>query len=378
MTRILIPLLLFILAAPAAAKALPRSTLSTPRILSLTSEVRIAVEFLEPMEYRDRITGRTLIIEIPKGHISDEETVLIKDSVVKNVSMTQGPKGAQIKIDLAQTVTSYRTFMEKTPLRLIIEIKNPKALQESADEDKIVPMLKEKPRALKIAVDAGHGGDDSGAVGRGRTKEKDINLTVAKELSRQLEFEGYDVFLTRKSDAFISLGDRSLLANQEGADLFISIHCNAASSPAARKKSKEGGFEIYFLSEEATDQEAQDVARFENMEPQESGLLTDQNKKAAQVLFSMARAEFINESSLLCHMVSQAVDQRVPIFNRGVKQADFHVLHGVQMPSILVEIAFIDLPSEEKKLNQKKFRTAMVDAILTGVHNFEKKVSVLK
>ena len=238
--------------------------------------------------------------------------------------------------------------------------------------------LKEKRLNLKIVVDAGHGGDDFGAVGQRGTKEKDINLMVAKELAQKFKLKGYSVFLTRKSDTFISLGDRSLLANQEGADLFISIHCNAAASPAARKKSKEGGFEIYFLSENATDEEASDLARFENMEPEQTGLLTDQNKSATQVLFSMARAEFINESSLFCHMVSRSVDQRVNISNRGVKQADFHVLHGVQMPSILVEMAFIDLRSEEKKLNQKKFRSAMVDAIVTGVKNFEEKVSILK
>ncbi|OGR84754.1 MAG: hypothetical protein A2901_05625 [Elusimicrobia bacterium RIFCSPLOWO2_01_FULL_54_10] len=183
------------------------------------------------------------------------------------------------------------------------------------------------------------------------------------------------MFLTRKSDAFISLGDRSLLANQEGANLFISIHCNAAAS---RRKKSEGGFEIYFLSEDATDQQSEDVARFENMEPEHTGLRTDENRKATEVLFSMARTEFINESSLLCHMVSLAVNRRVPIENRGVKQADFHVLHGVQMPSVLVEMAFIDIPLEERKLRERKFRAAMVDAIVTGVQNFERKAVLLR
>lgn len=356
-----------------------RATLSAPRILSLTSEVRIAFEFAQPMEYRDRLAGRMITVEIPKARIADEETVRIKDPVIESVALTRMTKGAQIKIALAQAATDYHAFMAEDPLRLIIQIKNPKAPQDSADEDKIVQLLmgevkKVNKSGLKIAVDAGHGGEDYGASGRGGTREKDINLMVARELARQFKLEGYDVFLTRKSDAFISLGDRSLLANQEGADIFISIHCNAAAS----RRKREGGFEIYFLSEDATDQEAEDVSRFENMEPERTGLLTDENKKAAQVLFSMARTEFINESSLLCHMVSRAVDRRVPISNRGVKQADFHVLHGVQMPSILVEMAFIDLPSEEKKLRQRKFRTAMVDAVVTGVQNFEKKVSLLK
>ena len=369
--------------------ARPRATLSTPRILSLTSEVRVVFEFGEPMEFKDRLSGRVLAIDVPKARIAGDETVRIKDPVIESVALAKGAKGARIKITLSQAATAYHAFMAEDPLRLIVQIKNPKAPEESADEDKIVQLLmgpeavikpdakkakKGKP-ALKIAVDAGHGGEDPGASGRGGTREKDINLMVAKELARQLGLEGYNVFLTRKSDTFISLGDRSLLANQEGADLFISIHCNAA---AGRRNRGEGGFEVYFLSEDATDQEAEDVARYENMEPERSGLLTSENKRASQVLFSMARTEFINESSLLCQMVSRAVDRRVPISNRGAKQADFHVLHGVQAPSILVEMAFIDLPSEEKKLRQRKFRTAMVDAIITGLQNFEKKVALLK
>ena len=340
--------------------ARPRATLSTPRILSLTSEVRVVFEFGEPMEFKDRLSGRVLAIDVPKARIAGDETVRIKDPVIESVALAKGAKGARIKITLSQAATAYHAFMAEDPLRLIVQIKNPKAPEESADEDKIVQLL---------------GGEDPGAAGRGGTREKDINLMVAKELARQLGLEGYNVFLTRKSDTFISLGDRSLLANQEGADLFISIHCNAA---AGRRNRGEGGFEVYFLSEDATDQEAEDVARYENMEPERSGLLTSENKRASQVLFSMARTEFINESSLLCQMVSRAVDRRVPISNRGAKQADFHVLHGVQAPSILVEMAFIDLPSEEKKLRQRKFRTAMVDAIITGLQNFEKKVALLK
>ncbi len=379
-------------------------SLYAPRITSKAASTRVVFESTEPIEYEDKLKGRIITIDVPKATIAQDETIRIKDPVVSEVSLVKAHKGAVLKIDLAQSVTHYTASLSENPYRLTVNIRNPKAPEAAEEEQKLVqailepeaplpvPAVKsEKPKnhkekkpkkepvktvsagIRKIVVDAGHGGEDTGAIGKDGTKEKDINLMVALELARELRLEGHDVFMTRKSDVFISLSDRSLMANQEGADLFISVHCNAAPF-----KRKEGGFEIYFLSEDASDQHAEDIARFENMEPERSGLKSDSNRRATEVLFSMARTEFINESSLLCHMVSHAVNQRVPIDNRGVKQADFHVLHGVQMPSILVEMAFIDHPPEEKKLRQRKFRSAMVDSIVTGVQNFESKYSLLK
>ncbi len=389
-------------------EATPNVTLSPPRIMSRASFTRIVFDSTDPIEFEDKLKGRVLTISIPKARISKEETTRIKDPVVTGVTISKARKGAVIKIDLAEGVTNYHAASGENHHRLTLTVKNPKAPQAAEEEKKLVEAIlspdaplpelddpvkktkkvrtekteKKEARGIfsagtkKIVVDAGHGGEDTGAIGPDHTKEKDINLMTALELARELKNEGYDVFLTRKSDVFISLGDRSLMANQEGADLFISIHCNAA--PYKRKKQVDGGFEIYFLSEDATDQQAEDVARFENMEPDQSGLRSDKNRKATEVLFSMARTEFINESALLGQLVSRAVDQRVPIDNRGVKQADFHVLHGVQMPSILIEMAFIDKPSEEKKLRQRKYRSAMVDAIVTGVQNFESKSALLR
>lgn len=238
-----------------------------------------------------------------------------------------------------------------------------------------VPAKKSRRRsAIKtIVVDAGHGGKDPGAIGRGGTKEKDINLLIALELARILEIEGgYDVLLTRTDDTFVPLVDRSLFANEKKADLFISIHCNASV------RRKEGGFEIYYLAEESSDPHAEETEHLENAVIALEDPKSPKKKKLQDLLFSMAQTEFINESSLLSNAVNRSVKKRVNIESRGVKQANFHVLHGVNMPSVLVESGFMTYQAEEQKLRSRKFRSSLVDAILTGVQNYEKELAKLQ
>jgi len=225
----------------------------------------------------------------------------------------------------------------------------------------------------KIVIDAGHGGKDSGAFSRSGTKEKNINLYIALELAKALERQGkYDILLTRKDDRFIPLHDRSHFANEMGADLFVSIHCNAA------RRRGEGGFEIYFLSEKATDHLAEDTADFENAVHAFEEGNPHEKEKLMGLLSSMARNAYMNESSLLCHAINETVQRELSMRSRGVKQANFHVLHGVQMPSVLVETAFITNRVDEKKLRSKKFRSGMVKAIIQGIENYENRLVLLQ
>jgi N-acetylmuramoyl-L-alanine amidase len=214
-------------------------------------------------------------------------------------------------------------------------------------------------------LDAGHGGDDPGAIGPNGTKEKDINLKIVNELKELFENDGgYRVILTRTDDTFIPLAERTQIANDQKADLFVSVHCNASINKNM------GGFEVYFLNENASDPEAAATAILENsvvrLEEKPSG-----NKaKLQQLLWSMVVNEFINESSELCCMVGSQVVKRTKLQNRGVKQAGFYVLRGTQMPAILVETAFLSHAGEEAKLNQTKFKKQMADAIYNGVKNY--------
>ncbi|MBI4346020.1 MAG: N-acetylmuramoyl-L-alanine amidase, partial [Elusimicrobia bacterium] len=165
------------------------------------------------------------------------------------------------------------------------------AVVETAKAKEETPVLA-APLKRKIVVDPGHGGEDSGATGKRGVREKDVNLLAAKELARRLVEDGsFDVLLTRDTDVFVPLADRAKMANEFGADLFISLHCNA------NYKRSEKGFEIYFLSERASDPEAERVAERENasLALESGGGAAD--AEAALLLHAMARTEFINDAS---------------------------------------------------------------------------------
>jgi N-acetylmuramoyl-L-alanine amidase len=216
-----------------------------------------------------------------------------------------------------------------------------------------------------IVLDAGHGGDDPGAVGPNGIKEKDINLEIVRELKSLFDNnEDYDIILTRSDDTFIPLAERTGMANRYGADLFISVHCNASFDKNVN------GFEIYFLSEKATDPAAAATALLENSVLE---LEDKPNKKCSllrNVLWSMCVNEYMNESSELSGFILTGVTKRLKVSNRGVKQANFYVLRGAKMPAVLVESAFLSNYAEEAKLSSKKFRIAIAYSIYDGVTKY--------
>lgn len=226
---------------------------------------------------------------------------------------------------------------------------------------------KKKPFKRKkiIVVDAGHGGEDPGAVGPNGTKEKDINLSIAHELKKVLDDdEDFEVVLTRKDDSFIPLVERTNIANEHNADLFISIHCNANFNRSA------SGFEVYFLSEKATDSEAAATATLENSVIELEGKPTKKRALLQEMLWSMMLNEYINDSAELCSFIATETPGRLKIPNRGVKQASFYVLRGAQMPSVLIESAFLSNYSEESKLKTKKFQSAVADSVYEGIKKY--------
>lgn len=230
----------------------------------------------------------------------------------------------------------------------------------------IIPSEKEKSQTAKIIVlDAGHGGEDPGAIGPTGTKEKDINLAITLALKKLFDKDkNYKVILTRNDDTFIPLAERTNIANENKADLFISIHNNA------NFKKEISGFEIYFLSEHASDSEAASTAILEN------SVISLENKPKGDkeilqnMLWSMVVNEYINESSELSSFISCEATGRLKIPNRGIKQANFFVLRGAQMPAVLVEGAYLSNYSDEAKLNMKNFQLSIADAIYEGVKKY--------
>jgi N-acetylmuramoyl-L-alanine amidase len=211
-----------------------------------------------------------------------------------------------------------------------------------------------------IVIDAGHGGQDAGAIGPTGLREKDVTLAVARALAEELASRSADlrVILTRDSDVFVPLGKRTKMANDAGADLFVSIHCNSARNRSGQ------GFETYFLSEAKTEDERR-VARIENaslrfenpdLDPEELGDLNF-------ILWDLAQNEYLRESSSLAGMVQEGLSDELDLRDRGVKQAGFWVLNGAYMPAILVETAFISNPREERLLGSDEFRERVVDGL---------------
>jgi N-acetylmuramoyl-L-alanine amidase len=245
------------------------------------------------------------------------------------------------------------------------ESEHPAAPAVEAAKPKLIPAAIVARR--KIVVDAGHGGKDPGASGRRGIMEKDIALLAAKELASLLEEEPrFEVVLTRQDDTFVELSGRTQKANETGADLFISLHCNAA------RNRKESGFETYFMSEHASDPEAQRLAEQENSVVELEGK-SPQEIQAELLLGELAKTEFVNESSALATLVAKQVEKRVEIDNRGVKQAGFYVLRGTHAPAILFEMAFITNSKDEARLHSKRFRRQIVDGIFAGVRDYARR-----
>jgi len=217
-------------------------------------------------------------------------------------------------------------------------------------------------KVRRVAVDAGHGGRDTGAIGPHGIREKDVALSIAKKVAARLSALGFQVILTRKSDVFVSLDERTRVANEARADLFISIHCNAA------RKRKLNGIETWTLNV-TSDRYAARLAAFENAEADRtvSDLRLILADLATRANASDARDLATSVQSSLVRTLRGRVG---PVRDHGVKQALFYVLLGTRMPSILVETGFISNPAEEARLKSARFQEGTAEAIARGVKDY--------
>jgi N-acetylmuramoyl-L-alanine amidase len=217
--------------------------------------------------------------------------------------------------------------------------------------------------ARKIVIDAGHGGHDPGTIGRAGLQEKDLVLDVALRLEKLVRSElGADVVMTRSSDVFIPLEERTAIANSKGADLFLSVHANSSRSAQAR------GIETYFLNF-AVDPHAEEVAAREN------SISAATMKDLQGLVKAIALNSKIDESRDFASSVQEAmVGSLRPIYagalDRGVHTAPFYVLIGANMPSVLAEIAFVSHPEEEKLLKSPEYRDRIARSLLAGVRGY--------
>jgi N-acetylmuramoyl-L-alanine amidase len=211
-----------------------------------------------------------------------------------------------------------------------------------------------------VVIDPGHGGADLGARSPSGLLEKELTLAVARRLAKLLRAQGTEVVLTRTSDAFVALSERTEIANRSHATLFVSIHANSAPEREI------AGSETYFLSLEASDDEAMRVAMTENDVFKQEGTADESADVVGAILGDLIRTEHLRESSALAARIQRHLAS-LPGQSRGVKQAPFVVLTGVNMPAALVEIGFITNPSEAARMGQRDRQDAIAKALAAAI-----------
>ncbi|HXN56649.1 MAG TPA: N-acetylmuramoyl-L-alanine amidase [Myxococcales bacterium] len=222
---------------------------------------------------------------------------------------------------------------------------------------------------LVVVLDPGHGGPHhrDGAHGRGGLVEKEIALQVAVRLKARLEQAGATVLLTREDDTDVPLSARAQLANENAADLFLSIHCNSMPTRIARKRAR--GVETYFLSLEPTDAEARLLAELENGGP-DAVPLPAPNDPVTGILADLALGQARNDGAALAQIIHRHLTRATGAHSRGVRQAPFVVLAGARMPAVLVEIGFISHPQEGRLLGKDGYQERIAAALAAGVREF--------
>jgi N-acetylmuramoyl-L-alanine amidase len=222
-------------------------------------------------------------------------------------------------------------------------------------------------RLVTIALDPGHGGEDPGAIGARGSYEKNIVLSIAKRLKNKIDQEDtMRPFLTRDGDYFVPLHRRVFKARQVEADLFISIHADAFIEPRAR------GASVFALSQQgATSSAARWMANKENASDLIGGInIKTKDKQVAHLLLDMSTTAQINDSLRVGNSVLRNIGSFAQLHKNKVEQAGFAVLKAPDIPSILIETAFISNPQEEKRLNSEAYQEQIADAILAGIKDY--------
>ena len=233
----------------------------------------------------------------------------------------------------------------------------------------VMPAPEARPRRANakpvIVIDAGHGGVDPGASGR-RAREKDVTLTFARELARQLRAErNYTVYLTRNRDIYIPLRQRVSIARKHNADLFISVHADAIKRRNVR------GMSIYTLSETASDKEAAALARKENQSDIIAGIdFNDQPREVADILIDLAQRETKNLSVKFANLVVNKARGKTRLLERTHRFAGFRVLKAPDVPSVLIELGFLTNRNDEKQLVSASWRRKVAGALVDSIDSF--------
>jgi len=363
--------------ATAPAKAAPKpagppSELARIRFWTAPDHTRLVFDLTGPAGGEPRfrmVDSLTFEVYLPGTRKSGAVTTeFVGDSLVADLFPSVSDSGCSVRIHLAKKTSPLGFVLaaaEGNPDRIVVDVPappNPEADRQLAQK---VTELKQS-KELIVAIDAGHGGEDTGAIGYRRLQEADVTLAIAKRLKAQLDImPGVSGFLTRTSDYFVPLRKRIDIARRYQADLFVSIHCNASRDHDAT------GTEIYFLSlTGATDEAARSLAEQENAADLVGGVSPQAGDDLLSILFDLRQNDTIRRSSELAEILIDQLGADNRLQSRGVKQAGFVVLKAPEIPSVLVETAFITNPRESSMLRDSQFQTKFAEMLAQGIEAY--------
>ena len=299
----------------------------------------------------DGSSGHRLVVELP----GKAKTVVAESSASRPASAP--PSGSEVLAMAADASRSIAAPVAPVPSPRVNEPVLPpvKSVNSSA-----------RGRELVIAIDAGHGGQDPGAIGRGGTREKDVTLAIARRLATAINAEeGMRAVLIRDGDYFLTLGGRTRKARQLGADMFVSIHADAV------KNREVSGSSVYVLSlRGASDEAARWLAESENAADLKGGVPLAEDDLLASVLLDVTQKESISDSVEAADNVLKALHGVGSVHGTRVKHAGFIVLKSPDIPSMLIETAFISNPADERRLRDANHQQRIAEAIRMGVRSY--------
>ncbi len=315
-----------------------------------------------------------VVLDFPDTSMGVERLALGPSQLVKRLRYgKRNGDDLRVVLDMARQVPTSTRVRRGADGRqqLIVEFKQPLAAAVEPPKRKPVKTAKKpkprKPRDLVIAIDAGHGGKDPGAVGKRGTREKQVVLQVARRLAKLLEREpGYRPVLIRNSDTFLPLRERINKARAAKADLFISIHADASPNPDAQ------GSSVYILSENgASSEAARFLAQQENAVDLIGGVsLDNRDQMLASVLLDLSQRHTIETSEKAARQLLAELDRVGKVHSRKVEKAAFVVLKSPDVPSVLVETAFISNPREEKRLRTRAHQEKLAKSLVRGIRKY--------
>jgi N-acetylmuramoyl-L-alanine amidase len=333
---------------------------------------RVVFEASETVPFRVQQEPGRVTVAVPRDLLDvSVQPARLAGGIVEAVQFLGGPENL-FAVQLGPRFQKLQATEQESPARLVLELSG----SPVAPGEKAAP-LAPAPRPARpadeaavrtVVIDPGHGGENVGAQGSAGTLEKDVSLAIARKLRAELvNARGLQVFLTRDKDAEVGLDERTAIANNYKADLFVSIHANASRARGAK------GSEVYFLSYQASDDESRWVAQSEGAaEPLGEA---PRSSDLALILWDMAQAEHLEESSALASRIQEELAVVTGSEGRGVKQAPFRVLVGAAMPAVLVEVAFISNPEEEKQLASDAYQSKIAASLARGIERFRRERS---